>query len=133
MEISKFRIESQRITNVIFETNKKFKQNEKPLEYVFNTEVRIGKNKDINNKALVSLKFQVFNQEESEDIPYFLENIIEGIFSWEEDVFGEEEIDKLLSINAPAVLLSYIRTNTSLLTVAAGFDPLVIPLMNFTK
>ncbi len=134
MELSNFRIENQRLTNLIFKVDKSY-DSEEEIEYEFNTEIRVGKSEQVSDKALVSLKFEVFKEEQlgKNEIPYYLEATIEGIFGWDDGDFSEEKLNSLLNVNAPAVLLSYIRTSTSLMTVSAGLPPLVIPLMNFSK
>ncbi len=131
MKISEFKIENQRITNVIFKINENGYKDK--VDYQFHTQVTIGKSEKISNKAKVTLQFEVFKEEELETRPYYLQCTIEGIFSWEEGVLNDDIIEDLLRINAPAVLLSYIRSTTSLITLSAGFVPLVIPLINFKE
>lgn len=128
MKLSNFRLEEQRITEVVFKIKKENILYEG--SYDFHTKIDILKNKDIMNKAKVILMLEVFRENEF-DKPFYLKNIIEGVFSWENNIFTEEQISLLLKENAPAVLLSYIRTNTSLITISAGLKPLVIPLINF--
>ena len=54
---------------------------------------------------------------------------LEGIFNWKAD----EIDDILLEVNAPAVLIAYIRPIISQLTSFSGYPPLILPLINFTK
>jgi preprotein translocase subunit SecB len=132
MKISNFRLENQRTISFNFVINKEYEM-ENEITYNFGTEVTVGKNDEIPNKALVTMKFEVFKKGELEQNPYYLETTIEGLFSWDEEEYDEDTLKILLNSNAPAVLLSYIRTNTALITTSAGFPPLVIPLMNFAK
>lgn len=53
-------------------------------------------------------------------------------FMWEEAI-GEERAKQLLNINAPAVLLSYIRPMVSSMTNSSKYPALNIPFIDFTK
>ncbi|MFW6352660.1 MAG: protein-export chaperone SecB [Bacteroidota bacterium] len=44
-----------------------------------------------------------------------------------------ETLDKLLYINAPALLFPYIRANISTLTNLSGFELVNFPTLNMTK
>ncbi|MDY2995947.1 MAG: protein-export chaperone SecB [Faecalimonas sp.] len=84
------------------------------------SEIEAGK------KALVILSLQINN--ESDEYPFYISTKICAMFKHE----GSKKFDSLLKINAPALLLSYIRPIISMMTVQSGFEALNIPFINFT-
>lgn len=133
MELAKIQLVNQRIVESIFKINKEFESSENsPLEYRFGAKVDVGFNEEKNDEGLVTLTFEVFPEAEelSKEEPYYLKTVIEGIFVWD-DKMPETTRDVLLRQNAPAILLSYIRSSISIMTISGGFEPLVLPLLNF--
>lgn len=66
----------------------------------------------------------------SEKNPFFI-NISEAAgFKWEDDT---EDVDKLLSQNAPALLLSYMRPTISMITAASKYPAYNLPYINFIE
>ncbi len=101
-----------------------------------NIDLKLSGNTEIHkfeeNKAKVIFSFSVFKKEPIESVPFKIEIIIEGIFTWNEEI-SLDMVDQLLNTNAPAILISYIRSIVTQLTVLSGFPALVLPLLNFTK
>lgn len=127
MKQSNFQILGQRITKSVFSINKQFDTSkEKDFEIQINSNITINKN-EIEKKAIVILEVDIF-EENSTKYPFYLKLENEGLFSWDDSITN---LDDFLNYNAPAVLLSNIRSIASQLTSFAGFPPLIIPLINF--
>lgn len=133
MELARIQLVNQRIVESIFKINREFESSEGvSLEQRFGAKIDVGLNEEKNDEALVTLTFEVFPEAEgiSKVEPYYLKTVIEGIFVWD-DTIPETMRDMLLRENAPAILLSYIRSSVSIMTISGGFEPLVLPLLNF--
>ncbi len=64
--------------------------------------------------------------------PYYYEILGAGIFTFKE-LPDNNMLDKLISINCPAILFPYIRETIADLTRRAGFDPLHLDPINFIE
>jgi len=129
MKNSDFQIEGQRLVASEFLLNKDFKFEEvKTIEIVYKPNVRY-KLDSVNKRGLVNLELKIFDREEILKYPFFIRLEIEGSFRWNENINNPENY---LKINAPAILLSYLRSIIIQLTVMAGHPPLNLPLINFT-
>ena len=128
MEKSHFQIKSERIFDVKFALNKSFKFSKEgiPLDIAFKTNIE----KISENEANVMLYLKIFHEEISQTDPFYIGIGVEGIFVWDSEC---KDVDKLLKINAPSVLMSNLRSIISQLTVYAGVPPLILPLIDFTK
>ncbi|QEA50857.1 protein-export chaperone SecB [Leuconostoc lactis] len=85
-----------------------------------------------NQKAHVSLT--VANFEDVDDLegkPYVFTVTYTSEFSWSNDV-GEESVKAFLTVNAPALLLSYVRNTVANLTSSAKVERLDLPFYDFT-
>jgi len=128
MEKSHFQIKNERIFDVKFTLNKSFKFSKEgiPLDIAFKRNIE----KISENEANVMLYLKIFHEEISQADPFYIEIGVEGIFVWDSEC---KDVDKLLKINAPSVLMSNLRSIISQLTVYAGVPPLILPLIDFTK
>lgn len=61
---------------------------------------------------------------------YMLKTAVGANFKWE-DEYSEEELDVLLTINAPSLLLSYLRPIVANVTNCSQFPVCNIPFINF--
>lgn len=128
MKKSKLQFKNPRLRKLEFEINPNF-NNENLLGLDLNSKVSIDRT---NNKAIVSLLLNIFEKENLEDVPFFIDIEMSGEFKWSEHV-DEKTLDILLNSNAPAILLSYIRPYISTITSGAGYPALILPLIDFTK
>ena len=121
MKKSNFQLVRQRLLKVEFLVNKKYKPSKDhqiPIEYYPDIKVQKHKNQ---NSAFVTFNMEIFKNDGSDKYPFYIALSIQGHFRWNE---GLENIDNYLHINAPAVLMSYLRSIVSQLTIQAGFPPL---------
>ncbi len=128
MEKSKFQFKNQKIVQVEFSVNNNFDRSHNEVQLEISMKEKHKKTSTY--QALSELEISVFKKEFNPQIPFYIRIIVEGEFKWEENIDNSEQ---LLKINAPALLLSYARSMITQLTVFAGFEPLIIPLVDFTK
>lgn len=129
MKESFFKLVKQSTEEIIFKKNPNYKTLHKPIDVEFLPKVEI--NKLTSNSAEVTLKFEIFSEEKLNESPFFLSVTEKGLFEWSEDYLNN--IDDLLNVSAPAVLLSYIRSIISQATAFSGYPALIVPLINFTE
>ncbi|HEL2072521.1 TPA: protein-export chaperone SecB [Streptococcus suis] len=82
--------------------------------------------------SLTLANFEDLSDSNKENSPYLLRVTMESKFRWKSDEIPSEIIDNLLRVNAPSLLLSYIRPVVSSLTVASAFQEEVVPFVDFT-
>ena len=128
MKESFFRLRSQFTEEIIFKKNSDFKDRKIKLKVSHKLEI---KNIDETSSS-VKLTFNIFTKEELEVSPFFISITQLGEFQYPSDL-DKTDLENLLNINAPAVLLSYIRGLISQITAFSGYPALIIPLMNFAK
>lgn len=78
--------------------------------------------------AFVTLTMKIGEMQVS---PFYIEVTMGAEFTWEEEEFSQEEIEELLNINAPVLLMSYIRPIISSVTSESRFPTFYLPYMNF--
>ena len=128
MKESFFRLKSQFTEEIIFKKNSDFKDRKIKLKFSHKLEI---KNIDETSSS-VKLIFNIFTEEELEVSPFFISITQLGEFQYPSDL-DKTDLENLLNINAPAVLLSYIRGLISQITAFSGYPALIVPLMNFAK
>lgn len=128
MKESFFRLRSQFTEEIIFKKNSDFKDRKIKLKVSHKLEI---KNIDETSSS-VKLIFNIFTEEELGISPFFISITQLGEFEYPSDL-DKTDLKNLLNVNAPAVLLSYIRGLISQITAFSGYPALIIPLMNFTK
>lgn len=110
----------------------KFKRN---VNYINTTAVSIDLNigSDVEylseNKAAVKLFLKIFDDEMSENIPFFMEVHITGIF-----IIENPETDKyLIEQNALAILFPYARSLVTTYTANSNVTPLILQPINIVS
>lgn len=127
MNKSKFQFSNPELIKLEFFVNQAFDEEKfNGIAMQSSTEIRISD----GNEAYVSLTVNIGNSTESQ--PFYICAEMGANFRWEESV-GEEKAKKLLNVNAPAVLLSYIRPIVSSMTGSSKYPALNIPFIDFTK
>ena len=66
------------------------------------------------------------------DAPFWITVSYSSKFAWE-NVIPEEMVERFLRVNAPTVLLSYIRPLVAQITSSSPFPTYNIPFLNLTK
>lgn len=122
---SKFKFERPILKRFLFNENKNFEEKEE-LKIEIELEKRIEK-EDKNGE--VSIIFKTVN---SNEIPFFIEVEINSKFMWD-DGLTEEEIKNALEINAPSLLISYVRPLVALVTGNSKYPSWNIPFLDMRK
>jgi preprotein translocase subunit SecB len=125
---SDFQLTRQRLISVSYEHNPKF---EAKGSVDLDMDVQL-QHSPVEGKpaARLIMIFSIFKESPLEAVPFKISATIQGDFSWAESV-PPEDVQKLLAVNAPTVLMAYIRPIISQLTVFSGIPALVVPLINF--
>lgn len=127
MKESNFQFKDPYLTKVDFEINKGFIGG-KEISIENNMSVEIKRN-DKEPVAVVSVKLVI--GEKSEKMPFFIDCAMESHFKWNESEYDEKTVNELLSINAPSLLLGYLRPIVSQITNLSPYPPYNIPFYNF--
>ncbi|WDV24851.1 protein-export chaperone SecB [Pediococcus acidilactici] len=65
-------------------------------------------------------------------VPFAIEVSMEAKFKWRKGVYDEDTEKSLLSVNAPSLLLGYIRPIAQLITAQSGYT-VNVPFVDFTQ
>ena len=128
MKESFFKLRSQFTEEIIFKKNSDFKDRKIKLKVSHKLEI---KNID-ETSSNVKLIFSIFTEEELAESPFFISITQLWEFQYPSNL-DKTDLENLLNINAPAVLLSYIRGIISQITAFSGYPALIIPLINFSE
>ena len=110
---SKFKFERPILKRFSFNENEAFEKKEE-LKIEIELEKEIERNEKTGG---VSVILKTVN---SNEIPFFIEIEMYSKFIWEEEL-TEEEIINALEINAPSLLISYIRPLVALVTGSSKY------------
>ncbi len=69
---------------------------------------------------------------EKKSTPCYLRVTMRSQFQWNKNDFSEEQVNNLMQINAPSLLLSYIRPQVADITEKSDIPTQHIPFINFT-
>ncbi len=131
MALSKFQFIRPMLMGVSFERNldADFKENVVPAIHL---QRYFGKHE--SNSAIVELTLQLNKKDDEVDktAPYWLEVKYGAVFEWEAGT-DKQEVASYLEINAPAMLLSYIRPVVAQLTAASPYGVYHVPLINMVE
>ena len=125
---SGFQFTDPRIQDFSFHVNEKFDEN-KFEGFQVGSEVSNAVIVE-NKQAFVQLKLTI--GELGETTPFVCTVAIVAKFEVE-DIVAPDFFEELLSVNAPALLLSYARPIIALITAQGGFPSFHLPFMNFTE
>ena len=132
MKTSNFQFTNPRIVETIFISNPQINPNN-GAEYKIEVNCKVGQGEINNNTTDVKLTI-ILNESENymkeHDKPFYSKVSVIASFSWTNNL-SENEIKRFLNINAPALLLSYIRPQIMYNSTQAGFPAYNLPFMNF--
>lgn len=126
MKESDFQFKNPILEQLVFDINPDFTSNETnvEMENVFGVHI----NKDIQAESAI-VKLEIFINSEKEDTPFKIQAVVSSMFVWNN--LSEDEVDRMLNTNAPALLLSYARPIISSITNFSPFPTYNLPFMNF--
>ena len=128
---SGFQFPNPIIYKINYVVHSDFKRNkEEPLSVTNSFKTNVSPKED-ERRAIVELEISIGSMDSQKE-PFYIELTIGASFRWDE-AYAEETIRDLLSINAPALLLSYARPVISTITNMSPYPAYNIPFYNFTK
>ena len=115
-------------------TYSKFEMASPDTEYNDNISINIGRNiikAQEKKEALVELTVELNKKGDiiDEKSIFNAEFRMQALFTWD-DSLQQEQADKMLELNAPALLLSYIRPLIATITAASPLPEYNIPFIN---
>lgn len=130
MKRSNFQFLNPYVTNSSFTLNPDFEPEKYDDGFEMQNNFGIEIKKDENeNKANVTLSLTI--NEGDMEAPFQLQISVASVFTWEQ--IKEERINSMLNVNAPALLLGYIRPIVAFITNSSGLPPYNIPFVNFNE
>lgn len=130
MKPSKFQFLNPYLVEVNFVTNPDFISRKSDdnieMQNVFNVQVKKSTNE---NRANVELSLETNTK--NEGAPFKLKIKVASDFKWED--LSDERVDAMLKMNAPALLLGYMRPIVAGLTNSSSFPTYNLPFINFKE
>lgn len=117
------------LTECFFSINNKYDSKNDRREAVIEAELGIGDKDNTKRECLVMLRLNIGIDTENNNFPFIIKIAMVANFKW--DKTFDDKIDNLLTINAPALLLGYMRPIVANLTNNSPFPVYNIPFMNF--
>lgn len=136
---SDFRFNNPRLIESIFLENLQYKNNFVEASSIpFQFEKTINKIVELTNgqDCATTVFLSVSTGDEikfDENTPYYIRVTMKADFVWNKNSIDKEEANNFLNVNAPALLLAYIRPKIHELTVDADIPVQDIPFINFTS
>lgn len=118
------------VRKVVFTANQKYIAPDKDIDMQVQFKTRLDYNKEYHTAA-VELGCSIF-EDLKEHHPFSLEIVMIGFFKYEANL-EKEPLEKLLKVNATAILFPYLRSMVSNVTINSGFDPIILPVINVHK
>lgn len=129
MKNSGLQFKTPRLVDLEFQVNKDFdKKDTDNINMKVHADVNVNKLID-DSEAIVELTITIGSKKS--DSPFYIKAVEGALFGWDETV--SHIIDDLLTQNAPAILLGYIRPMVAMITAASPYNAYNLPVMNFTE
>lgn len=124
---SDFQFENPRLISIEFNFSKEARIDK---TYSISQNISIKKTKNANS-AFVQMEYSCGDKDGQNEQPFFIKAVMEAKFLWKN--IADDKVDSFLDVNAPSLLISYLRPIVSSVTTYAGITPFSIPFMNFSK
>lgn len=128
MRKSKFQFINPYLEEMYFSAVSNFDVENSDIEIQNSFSVEIKKNED-KNRANVKLILE--SNTRNENAPFKLCIKVASDFKWED--IDTSKVDSMLKINAPALLLGYMRPIVANITNSAGLPAYNLPFVNFKE
>lgn len=126
--VSNFQFTNPVLANLEFKFNEQFDVDSGEINIQTHVEIKISK-EDSETEAVVRLEI-IIGSDDSE-MPFYLKAEETAHFRWDEGIYSDDDIDALLSQNAPALLLAYLRPIVATVTNSSPVGSYNIPFINF--
>lgn len=94
--------------------------------------ININKKRIGETEAIVELTVKI--GEKDNTAPFYIEATEGANFKWEKEAFdSDDKVERFLDVNAPALLLSYLRPIVANITIASKYPAYNIPFINFNE
>lgn len=127
---SNFKFSNPYLKKMDFEINKDFNKDEYEGDMNPKAKLLVRKSKD-SDKNIAWVFLNITLGEKTKEYPFFLECEMFSDFHWTKDI--DNSIDQYLELNAPSLLLSYMRPIISNITGSSGFAPFHMPFIDFSR
>lgn len=128
MKPSKFQFLNPYLKEVYFVVNPDFHVNDGETEMQNSFSVQIKRSEN-DNRANVELGLET--NIDNEKAPFKLRMKVASDFKWED--LDDETVDAMLGLNAPALLLGYMRPIVANITNSSNFPAYNLPFINFKE
>ena len=125
MTESKFQFKSPELVSLNFELNSDF--DEDTFDGMKIQSTTSVKRSESGNSAYVTLELNI----DGENVPFVIRVSMGSMFSWSGEL-DKEMIDTMLQVNAPSLLLSYIRPIVTNVTANSRYSALYLPFMDMS-
>ncbi len=120
---AKIRLDKSRIRSLNFKIKEGVSKGQAPISYKISYGYEYNyKEKSINVLMSVSIG--------ENQLPFLLDIEYEGLFKLDKRV-AKKKIEPFAEINCPAILFPFLRECIADITRRAGFNPLILPAINF--
>lgn len=129
MGTSEFQFTNPSLSELKFCVNEEYHSEEEEINVKL--AINVAKKRTADKEAIVEVTVEI--GEKNEEAPFYIFAVEGAAFRWDVDSFKEEEIDRFLSVNAPALLISYLRPIVSNVTMFSKYSAYEIPFINFSN
>lgn len=130
MKTSDFQFSTPLLSEFEFYINNEYDADGEEIDV--SLKILVNKERVEEREAVVELTVEIGEKDDS--APFYIKATEGALFKWKENAFnGEHDIDNLLDINAPALLVSYLRPIVSGITAASKYPSYNIPFINFNE
>lgn len=126
---SAFQFKNPTLTKLRLIVNDEFEKGAERVSIKLGIETKVNR-KSNSNEAVVELNLSI--GEVGKSCPFVINATESAEFRWDNS-FEPKVIDDLLKLNAPALLLSYLRPIVSQITASTPYGAYNIPYINFIK
>jgi preprotein translocase subunit SecB len=129
---SDIRLIDQKLISSHFKLNEGVKINEDGFFLKIENNATIKTNLE-KKHAKIDLELSLIDEENDEIIlPFSVSMKIEGVFAWEQN-YEENEVNAFLETTGVSILYSYFRPIVTQNVIFAGYPPLFLPIIDFSK
>ena len=127
--ISNFQFTSPVLTNLDFKINESFNEDNE-IKISVRVETNVSKNTS-KPEAIVRVNVLIGSSDVS--MPFYLKAEEMANFFWDEGEYTDVEVDKLLTQNAPALLIGYLRPIVASVTNSSPTKAYDIPFISLAQ
>jgi preprotein translocase subunit SecB len=113
------------------ELDYKVKTFDKSITHELDTSLTFGSSFPEDDTKKFAIIFDFSLQSKSKKFKLKLKAVAH--FSTQENINDDFKNSPFININAPAIAFPYVRSFISNLTLNSGYDPIVLPALNFVK